>query len=162
MSAGVTVYTVQTSNVNLLTTELNALAQGAYNTSSVGGSSGVFNNSPQTIGTVAPTANMGGYLRGKLTLTLGSSTAFAANSTLSLWWLHSIDGTNFEAANSTNPRAFDVQIPLPVSSAQVVTMDVWVPAGVFKVGVLNNQASGTQAFPASGNTLVLELYTAGE
>lgn len=168
MSVGTNQYTLQGTNTTVLTTELSpsgtGLAAGAYFTSSVGGSSGVFNNSTQTIGGVSATTNLGGYLRCLLTMTLANpSGAFAANSILGLWFLHSIDGTNFELANSSNTRPFDAVIPIPpTATQQPVTMDVKLPPGVFKVGGQYVVGSGTQALANSGNTVVIQPYTAGQ
>lgn len=158
MSAGVNVYTVGTTNSTLMSSELNSLG------STPAVSSSVFNNSQQTIGGVAATANLNGYLRGKLTFKPGSAFASAANSTLNIWFLHSIDGSTYEASGlGTSPRVPDVKMPLNTSSSSdVITMDVRLPAGLFKVMTANAQGSGSTTLPASGNTLTLEPYTAGE
>lgn len=160
-----TIYLPQSSNTTLITTELNALAASGYFTSSVNGSSGVFCNiASGTLQGVSATSNFGGYLRALLTMTLANpSAAFAANGVLGLWWLHSIDGSNYEVASASNPRAFDVTIPIPAVVTQVpVTMDVKFPPGIFKVGGQYVPGSGTQAFAASGSTLVIQPYTLGQ
>jgi hypothetical protein len=161
--AGTTIYTVQTTNTSLLTTEMNSLANAAFAVSSVGGSSGIFNNTVQTVGSIAPTANLGGYLRAFLELVLAAPTgAFAANSAIYLWFLKSIDGSNFEDTTVT-PRPPDVIVPIEAnSSAQRITMDVKLPQGVWKLMAENVQGSSTQALASSGNKVTIQPYTAGE
>jgi|SRR6185437_8287362 len=156
MAAGVTIYTVQTTNTTLLGAELNALAAAAFTTTGT-----AFNNSAQTIGSVAPTANLGGYLRAKIHIHLGQfTTAPAAGGTLNLWFLHSIDGTTYDD-RSANPRPPDVVVPVEAqnTAAQEITMDVKLPAGLW---VLSCQNNTSQPLAATGNTIVAQPYTAGE
>lgn len=141
----------QGSSVTLMSTELNSLANNANVTSSVGGSSGVFAN-------VVGGSNFDGNPRGKLQFLMGGTvTALTAGGAIQVWFLLSVDGTNYE--NGTPPpRNPDVVIPLgALTTAQRVTRRCSFPVGNFKVLVVNS-ATG-QSMPASGNTLVALLNT---
>lgn len=141
----------QAASVTLLSTELNSLANNAGVVSSVGGTSGVFNNA-------VGTTNMDGNPRGKLEFLMGGTvTALTAGGAIQVWFLLSVDGTNFE--NGTPPpRNPDVVIPLgALTTAQRVTRRCSVPVGKFKVYAVN--AATGQAMPSSGNTLTLLLNT---
>lgn len=138
---------------NLLSTELNSLASGAAVISSVGGTSGVFNqtNSSQAIwsslyftstGTFTPTG--GPFLAG--------------------WFLLSSDGgTTFEGQISSPsatvpaiPRAPDFSIPLDITTYSTTTLKwcqgrrVQFPWESYQVLLQN--LSGV-ALPSSGNTI---------
>jgi hypothetical protein len=134
-----------------MTTELNALASGACATSSVGGSSGVYN---QTNTSNAPTALS--YL------TSGGAFTPITGQGLYVWFLHSYDGgTHFEALKSTcsttiPPLARPADMIIPFVNAAYATSDlVWGPVGQlpwdsYKIEVWN---IGTTALPATGNVL---------
>jgi hypothetical protein len=132
---------------NLQTTELNALANGSYATSSVGGTSGVFTQSSfasaiwcavhfKAGGAFTPTA--GGYLVG--------------------WLLYSPDGgSTFEKVVSATdlPRAPDFIIPLLASA--YATNDLTQSSGIVRcpwwsTKVYLGNRSGA-ALPATGNVI---------
>lgn len=122
---------------NLLTTEIESLTNGSVAVSSVGGSSGVFNNSTTGQGMLA-----------QIQLSLGNpgvSTALSAGACLSGWFLESLDGgTTFESATVAPPRPPDFIIPLPATTIAAgaapfnATALVELPPFPFKVSVQNN------------------------
>ena len=148
-------WTQQASSVTLLSTELNGLAAGALNISSVGGTAGVFNNAQGT-------ANLDGYTRAFIQANLAvPSAGFAANSTLDIWLIKQV-GTQYEdgSASVTPTRPPDVSIAMDTAvAARHPLYDIRLPPGNFFVLARNNQASGTQALAASGNTVTLQAYT---
>lgn len=131
---------------NLMTTELNALANGSTASSSVGGSSGVFTQS-----------NFTNAMLTEIVFTAGGAFTPSAGGTLNGWWLKSPDGgTTYEKSNVTTalPRPPDFYIPLlPLAytssdiSFGVIAACPWPTAKVF---VYNN--SGT-TLPATGNVI---------
>ena len=91
---------------SLMTTELNSLANGNTVVSSVGGTSGKFNQT-----------NFGSAQIGRIWLTLGGNFGAtpAAGGNITGWWNFSTDGgTTFEDTNSNTaiPRPPDFIIPL--------------------------------------------------
>lgn len=140
----------QASAVTLLSTELNSLAAG-----SLVRSTATLNNSQgQT--------NLDGYTRAYILASLAApGAAFAANSTLDLWFLKQVGGTTEDGTSGTTPaRPPDVSMPLqPTANASNVIQDIRLPVGTMYVLARNNQASGTQALAASGNTVSLQAYT---
>lgn len=142
----------QGTPVTLLSTELNSLANNTNVVSSVGGTSGCFNNSQNV-------ANFDGYVRGKLELVLGApSGTVSQSSSLNVYFLRTVDGVNFEdgGASVTPAGSPDAVMPLNATSlAQRVIQECLVPVGLFKVLVRNSATGVTLA--ASGNTLKLLL-----
>lgn len=137
------------SPVTLLSTELNSLASSATAgaISSVGGASGVFNN---TFGG----GGLGGYTLGQFELVLGSPagslTAFTA---ASIWFLTEVDGTDYEdgGASVIPARRPDVIIPVrAVGTAQRIIIVAYMPPSNWFA--LLSQSTG-QTWAASGNTL---------
>ena len=126
--------------VSLLTTELNSLANNA--TTSAGSAQ------TNTVGT----ANLDGYVRGKLELVLAAYTGTpTAGSALLVWFLKTIDGTNYEdTASARNP---DLVIPIGAvaSGPQRIIKECWMPVGTWKP-IAKNSGTGI-SFAASGNTL---------
>jgi hypothetical protein len=123
------------SIANLLTTELNSLANNAL----VAGS--------------AYTAG-GGYLLAELELVVTYGTAPTANTGVSVWLLRSVDGTNTEDGSSsvTPARAPDVVFPLrAVTTAQRIVRRVVIPPGNW-TPLAKNDGVGV-AMAATGNTL---------
>ena len=133
---------------NVLTTELNALANAGVATSSVNGTSGVFSQT-----------NTGNALFGRCWLKLGAALGGVAVSgaNVSVWFLASTDGgTTFESQTvSPPPRAPDIIIPLGASAygANAILMsparvNLWLASA--KIVLQNNTG---QALGASGNIL---------
>lgn len=143
-------WTQQASAINLLTTELNALAAAAL----VAATSTINNTQGQ--------ANLDGYTRAFVEMNLAApSAAFASNSTLDLWFLREV-GTQVEdgSATVTPARPPDVSFPLQATAAaQHDIQDVELPPGTLGVLARNNQATGTQGLAATGNTVTLQAYT---
>jgi len=144
----------QGTQVSLLTTELNSLANNALVVSSVGGSSGVFNN-------VQATSNFNAYVRGKVALTLGAPAGtLTANTGAYVWFLKTVDGSTYEdgSASVTPARPPDVVIPVrAVSTAQLIIVQCRLPVGLFMV-LLQNAGTG-QTWKSTGNTLVVLANT---
>jgi len=79
---------------------------------------------------------------------------------VSLWFIKTNDGTNYEdgGAGVEPARAPDCIIPLrAVSTAQRVIVTVFAPTGLFKP-LLKNDGTG-QTFNATGNTLKIRPFT---
>ena len=150
MAATVLKQLEQATAVSLLTTELNALAN---NGNAISATAVLVN----TVGT----ANTDGYVRGKAELKLAAvAGAFTANTGLSVWFLGSVDGTNYEDgdASTTPARLPDVVFPVrAVATAQRILRRVRVPVGTHYV-LVRNDGTG-QALGATLNTLKLLLGT---
>lgn len=139
----------QGTTVSLLTTELNALA----------------NNSTTAAGTainnVQATANLNGYVFGKVELVLAAYTGTPTVSTsINVWFLLTTDGTNYEDGSNTvvPARAPDVVIPVRAvaSGPQRIIVQCLVPVGLFKA-LAQNTTGLTLA--ATSNTLTLRANT---
>lgn len=142
-----------TSNNGLLvtalaleTSELNTLTNGSTALSSVGGSSGAFNQS-----------NTAQAMWADLFLTLGAiGSALAAGANIAGWFVLSYDGgTTFEATATALSRPPDFLIPLPASTISAASVakasgKVLMPALPFKVLTQNNTG---QSLASSANTL---------
>jgi hypothetical protein len=136
-----------TTPFNLLTTELNALANNASAVSSVGGTSGVFSQTNWASGIWGISHFKAG---GAFTPTVGGY--------LAVWFLYSPDGgTTFEKVVSGTdlPRSPDIMIPLYVSAH--ATNDLVQASGILrlawwshKIFVVNH--SGV-SLPATGNII---------
>jgi hypothetical protein len=140
----------QGTAVSLLTTELNSLAN---NTMCAAGSA---------VTNAIGTSNTDGYVRGKLELVLAAySGTPTAGSSFDVWFLKTVDGTNYEDGSSsvTPPRNPDVVVPVRAvaSGGQRVIVECWVPVGLFKPIGRNNGTGLTLA--ASGNTVKILLNT---
>jgi hypothetical protein len=140
--------------ITLLTTELNSLANNASATSSVNGSSGVFDNSSGMAGD--------GSIVGDVELTIGGALGGtpAAGYGLSIWFLRSFDGTTFEGyapgTTSTAPlnRQADVIFNFGgqgTPNSPAIIPDVAMPVGHFKALAWSNGAG--VSLPSSGNSL---------
>lgn len=140
----------QGTAVSLLTTELNSTgtdtmtAAGAAVTNAVG------------------TANTDGYERGKVEFVMAAYTGTpAAGSALYVWFLRTVDGTNYEdgSATVTPARSPDVVVPLRAfaSGPQRVVVECWVPVGLWKP-IAKNAGTGL-TLAASGNTVKILLNT---
>lgn len=134
------------SAFNLLSTELNTLTSTSIAVSSVGGTSGVFNQS-----------NTASAMLGELFLTLGAIGS-ALTGPVSGWFVQSYDGgTTFEqsAVVESRPPDFVFQLPLTTIGAGTIfkaTDLVRLPALPFKVMLQNNTG---QSLASSANTLKL-------
>lgn len=145
------------TTVTLLSTELNSLASSAGLTagaiSSVGGTSGQFNNTPGG-------GSLDGYAFGRFELVLAApGGTLASNTAANIWLLGTVDGTNFEdgGAAVASSRRPDLVIPVrAVSTAQRVSVIAPLPPGNFFV--LLSQNTG-QTWNASGNTLKVSPVT---
>ena len=141
--------TEQASAVTLLSTELNSLANGSNAVSSTA----ILNNA---IGQ----ANTDGYVRGKLELNIGApAAALTLNTGVTVWFLQTVDGTNYEDgdASTTPARLPHIVIPVrAVATAQRIIQRIAVPVGTQKVLVSNGTG---QSWNASGNSLKLILNT---
>lgn len=129
---------------DLLTTELNSLANAAYS----------------AVGTAFD--NTSGLARwASAEIVLGSLTP-TAGAYLMLFLVQSLDGTNYEdAPSSTNPGMHMAVAILNVATGaaakRVMAPPFALPAGKFKPVLLNGTGA---AFPASGNTVA--LYTSDD
>jgi hypothetical protein len=139
----------QTTAVTLLSTEMNSVVNGANAVTSTA----VLNNA-------VGQANTDGYLFAKIELVLGAvASALTLNSGVQVWFLSSVDGTNYEDgdASTTPARQPDVVIGVRnVATAQRITRRIPVPVGTQKVLVSNLTG---QTWAASGNTLKVLLST---
>jgi hypothetical protein len=128
------------SQTNLLTTELNSLAN---NGTALGSA---YDN------TVGQTGD--GYTLCDVELVVTYGSAPTANTGVTLWMLATQDGTNYEDGdNSTTPaRLPECVFPLrAVTSAQRIIRRIWLPWGKFKP-LVKNDGTG-QAMASSGNTV---------
>lgn len=135
-----------TTPFNLMTTELNTLANGSNAISSVGGTSGVFSQS-----------NFASAIWGDIHLKAGGAFTPTAGGYFAGWFLYSPDGgTTFEkvVAATDLPRPADFIIPVfasayastDISSSNIVRLPWWST----KVYIANH--SGV-SLPASGNVI---------
>jgi hypothetical protein len=131
----------QSSGVSLLTTELNSLGNGSL---SAAGSA------------VDNDADHDQLCDLELAVTFGS--AATANAVVSVWFLGTVDGTNFEDGSSSvqpNRPPDAVFVCRAVTAHRVMFYGARVPPRDFKPLLLN---SSGQAFPASGSTLKAFFY----
>ena len=101
-----------------------------------------------------------GYILCDLELVVTYGTAPSANTGVSVWFLQSQDGTNYEDgdASTTPGKAPDIVFPLrAVTTAQRIIRRVLLPEGLSKA-LLKNDGTG-QALAASGNTLKIRPVT---
>jgi hypothetical protein len=144
-------YLLASSATTLLSTELNALASSSGLTagaiSSVGGSSGVFNN-------VSGAGYLGGYIEADFALTLAAPAGtLSAGTGAYVWLLRTLDGTHYETGSTSviPARAPDLIIPVDaLSTAQLVIVPGRLPRGTWYVLLAQNTG---QTWASSGNTL---------
>lgn len=139
-----------TTPFNLLSTELNSLANGNTALSSVGGSSGVFDQS-----------NTGGALWGIVSFIAGGAVTPAAPNYIAGWFNTKADNSAYEktVSNATQQRTPDFVVPLIAAAyaSSDVSMSnglVRIPAVPFKV-IIWSQVGAT--LPASGNLIKLGM-----
>lgn len=135
-----------TSRGSVLTTELNALANGGYSAASA-----AYDN----------TSNLDEWFW--FEYVAGGTATPTAGANLQIFVLSSMDGTNYaEAASSTNPGSHQLAAALNVSTGAgtkrvASAFPAQLPPGKLKFVLLNNMGV---ALPASGN--VLNLYSSNE
>ena len=100
----------QSASINLMTTELNTLTNGSNAISSVGGTSGVFNN-------VVGTTNLDGnpYAKVELFLAAYSGTPSTGGSVY-VWFLFDVDGTDYENGGASVTPARNPDLVIPVNA----------------------------------------------
>lgn len=134
------------SQTSLITTGFNSLANNSLAIS------------PAFDNTIGQTGD--GYTLCDLELVVTFGTNPTANTGVSIWFLSTQDGTNYEdGGTSTTPaRAPDCVIPVAVStSAQRIIVRTLLPWGLLKA-LAKNDGTG-QAFASSGNTLKIRPVT---
>jgi hypothetical protein len=139
----------QGTAVSLLTTELNSLA-----TATMSAAGTAVNN-------VQATSNLNGYVWGKVEVVLAAYTGTPTASTaINIWFLLSVDGTNYEdGSNTVTPaRMPDVVVPVRAvaSGPQRIIVQCLIPVGLFKP-IAQNTIGLTLA--ASGNTVKILANT---
>lgn len=101
-----------------------------------------------------------GYVLGEVELVVTFGSTPTANTSVSVWFLREIDGTNYEdgSASVTPARNPDVVIPIrATTNAQRIIKQCVLPSGDFKP-LVRNDGTG-QAFASSGNTLKIRPIT---
>ncbi len=149
-------YAVGTT-LTLLSTELNSLATSATLAagaiSSVGGTSGLFNNT-------AAGGSLGGYAFGRYELVLAApGGTLTVNTAANVWFLGTVDGTNYEdgSASVIPARRPDLVIPVRAASTaqRIAVIAPLFPANCF---VVLSHNTG-QAWGATLNTLKVSPIT---
>ena len=141
-----------TTPFDLLTTELNSLASGNTALSSVGGTSGVFDQS-----------NTGAYVWGVLSFVGGGTWTPGAGGYMHVWFLTKADGSNYSKylANANQARKPDGVIGFlntSHASGDVVESEGYVQIPAVPFMVLARSVAGATA-PASGNKIRLGAVT---
>lgn len=129
------------SGVSLLTTELNSLGTASICAAGT---------------TVDNDADHDQLCDLELSVTFGS--ANAADRAISVWFLATVDGTNFEDGSSSvtpNRPPDAIFVTRAVTAHRIMVYGVRVPPRDFKPILRNDSA---QAFPASGSTLKAFFY----
>jgi hypothetical protein len=145
MSLTTTTY-VLGSVTTLLSTELNSLASASEVVSSVGGTSGLFNNTYAGGG-------LGAYTLGQFELHLAAPGGSLTATPVLVWFLQSVDGSNYEDGSSSILPARNPDLIIPVravSTAQRIIVVAPLPQGNWYVELY--QATG-QTWASSGSTL---------
>lgn len=105
--------------------------------------------------------NTAGSTLWDLELLIDLATAASAGGYVALWWLRSVDGTNYETIETAVPaRAPDVIIPVRVTTtdSQVATVGmVPMPQGLFKV-IFQNKTGQTTTNTDSLTMLYYRSY----
>ena len=135
---------------NLLTTELNSLANGAAVTSAG------FQN--------VNGSGLLGYTKGRLELNLGVPSAALAAGAINVWFLRSVSASDADYETAPPPRSPDATFfPAATASAQRLFangVDVDLPAGRWKAYLQLTNLGGSVQLAATGNTLkVLPITT---
>lgn len=143
------------SGLTIISTELNSLASGSSAISTVVHSTGVFSN-------VAGDTDLGGYPEAYAELILGAAGgAYTANTGIDVYFLTSLDGTNYEDGSTsvTPARNPDLTFPLRNSSTATRVKVLCFPpvCANIKCLVVNNGTG--QALASSGNSVVIYPLT---
>lgn len=133
----------QSTATTLLSTEFNSLANGS-NTSA-----------GSAVNNVQATANLNGYTRAKIELYLAAySGTPSANTSINVWFLRTVDGTNYEDGSSSVTPARNPDVVIPVnataSGPQRIIRECFLPVGSFKPLAKNTIGI---SLAGSGNTL---------
>jgi hypothetical protein len=139
------------SALTIESTELNSLAAAAVATSTVINTTGIVTNS-----------NTGQGVWGSVVFTAGTfGAACTAGANVAGWFLSSVDGTTFEAANVALARSpdFIVALPTGTTAGTFKSQLIRIPAEKFKVSLQNNctASGGGGALAASANTIALAV-----
>lgn len=132
---------------NLLTTELNALANSTGNTLATLGAE--IDNSTNK------------YILADVEFLAGGTFTPTAGAFIELWLLVPLDGTNYEDGSSTVAPGRPADIIIPVRAGTTITpragaRGLILPTGKFKP-IARNQTGAT--LPATGNTITYRPYT---
>lgn len=132
------------ASFNLLTTELNTLANGAYAISTVAGSSGVLDNGSNK------------YPNCHVEFLAGGNYTPLANGYIPIWLLESLDGTNYDDGSASIVPARRPDITISVRAGTTITprgqaKGLLMPQGLYKVLAANMTGA---TFPSSGNVIV--------
>ena len=128
---------------SVMSTELNTLA-----------------NNSNAVKASAVSLTTTGYILAEAELVVTFGSVPTANTSVSIWFLREIDGTNYEdgSASITPARNPDLVIPIrATTNAQRIIKQCVLPSGDFKP-LVRNEGTG-QAFASSGNTLKLRPLT---
>lgn len=132
----------------ILSTEMNSLATASY--SSLGGA----------ITNAQATANLNGYMYWDILLNLAAYTGTpAASSSVNLWFIPAVDGTNYDNSGTTISIAPNVIIPVDALASgpyQRSILGVLAPVGIVKPICYQNTGL---TFAASGNTIKIRPTT---
>ena len=131
---------------NVLTTELDSLANGSTALSSIGGTSGVFSQT-----------NTGSAIWGHVSFYPGGAMTPTTSGYIAGWWITKDDDSNFQrtASNVDQARSADFIIPLLASAyaaGELAGVLARLPAPLHKVFLRN--VSGV-TLPSSGNKLIV-------
>ena len=134
------------TNATVVSTELNSLAN-----NSLALSSSAFNN------TAGGGAGDGSPM-GELELVVGFSVSPNAYTVVSVWFIRTPDGSNYEdgASGTTPGKAPDVVFALRSATSQRIVQQCVLPPGNWKVLVKNESG---QTLNSTGNTLKLRPFT---
>lgn len=126
--------------ISILTTELNALA----------------NNAGVTTATIENNATLDQYADFELLATFG--VAPVADTTVDLYLVRTVDGTNFEDASATRPSPEFVGsfvLDAVTTAQRKIVRGVMLPPTSFRLLIVNKAG---QAMAATGNTLRGDFY----
>lgn len=141
------------SAATLISTELNSLVDYS-STATLAISSSTFNN---TIGGGGGDGYTAGLFELNVSFASGSPTA---NKSISVWFLGTVDGTNYEAGGTSvlPARAPDLTFPLIAATPQRVIIQRRLPPGTFYV-LVKNDGTG-RSLASSGSTIKVLPFTA--